>query len=66
MATRLLRKKAVAARLDVSTRTVDRWIKDGKFPKPNVVLPSTGERGGDIERWTIVAVEAWIAERSGK
>jgi hypothetical protein len=25
---------------DVSSRTVDRWIKSGKFPPPDIILPN--------------------------
>lgn len=60
MATQLLSKKTVAKRLDVSTRTVDRWVSLGKFPKP-IILPATGEKGEKAAaRWSELTVESWI------
>lgn len=60
MATQLLSKKTVARRLDVSTRTVDRWVAIGKFPKP-IILPATGEKGEkEATRWSELIVESWI------
>lgn len=63
MATQLLSKKTVAARLEMSTRTLERLIKEGKFPKPSVYLPTTGVGKSDSVRWTESEVETWIARR---
>jgi excisionase family DNA binding protein len=53
---RLLSRKELAAALGVSTRTVDRWIRDGEGP-PATLLPS-GRR-----RWRWGDVEAWLRQR---
>lgn len=58
MALRLLKRAAVAELLDVSEKTVQRWVADGSFPPP-VTLPN-----GD-ERWNSAIVEGWICSRPG-
>ena len=50
---KLLSRKTVAERLDVSTKTVARWVAEGTFPPP-VVLPS-----GD-QRWHEAVVTGWM------
>ncbi len=52
---RLLSLKRVAEMLDVSPKTVRRWIADGQFPGPTHTLP-----GGNI-RWEERVVEGWKA-----
>ncbi len=49
---RLLDIKGVAARLTVSTRTVERLKKDGQLPPHVLVLGS--------HRWTEESIEAFI------
>jgi len=51
--TRLLSISSVAARLDVSSKTVRRWIASGTFPQP-ITLP------GGHQRWTEISIEVWI------
>lgn len=51
----LLSLKRVAERLDVSEKTVRRWMKDGEFPAPTHHLP------GGNSRWLEVVVEGWMA-----
>jgi hypothetical protein len=45
-------KGNLADRYEVSERTIDRWRSDGKFPQPDIVLPSGQPRWSDdtIER----------------
>lgn len=50
---RLLTLKRVAARLDVSEKTVRRWMIENGFPQP-VYLP------GRTPRWDLRAVENWV------
>ncbi len=49
----LLDVKAVAARLDVSTRTVYRLADAGQMPKPR--------RLGVLVRWSVAELDEWIA-----
>jgi len=51
---RILSKKSVAGRLDVSTRTVERMVEAGEFPQPTHTLP------GGQSRWFEAIVENWI------
>jgi excisionase family DNA binding protein len=53
---KLLSRKELAAALGVSTRTVDRWIRDGEGP-PATLLP------GGRRRWRWGDVQAWLRER---
>lgn len=55
MALRLLSSKSVAARLDVSVKTVLRLVKEGKFPDPAMTMPGGGHR------WYEHDVEIWLA-----
>lgn len=50
---RLLTLKQVASRLAVSTKTLRRWIDDGKFLAP-MVLP------GGLQRWEMGEVAGWL------
>lgn len=51
---RILSKKSVAAKLDVSTRTVERMVEAGEFPQPTHTLAS-GQ-----PRWFEPVVDNWI------
>jgi excisionase family DNA binding protein len=51
----MLRKTELAEALNVSTRTIDRWVREGTGP-PYVRLPR-----GRL-RWRWGDVEAWLAE----
>lgn len=55
---KLLSLKRVAERLDVSARTVQRWVADGEFPPATHMLP------GQTQRWAEAVVEGWMALRS--
>jgi predicted DNA-binding transcriptional regulator AlpA len=55
-AERYLSKTDLAERYGVSTRTVDRWRDDGRFPPADLILPNRGPR------WSDRAVDAF--ERS--
>jgi excisionase family DNA binding protein len=52
----MLSKVELAAALNVSSRTIDRWIADGEAP-PYVRLPR------NRLRWRWGDVRAWLAER---
>jgi predicted DNA-binding transcriptional regulator AlpA len=52
----MLSRAELAAALNVSTRTVDRWIAEGTGP-PYIRLP----RG--MLRWRWGDVQAWLAQR---
>lgn len=47
----LLTIEAVAARLGVSSRTIHRWAKAGKFPKPDRVLGRTVWTTDSLNKW---------------
>ena len=51
----LLTIEAVAARLGVSSRTIHRWTKAGKFPNPERVL------GRNV--WTTTSLNKWEESR---
>jgi prophage regulatory protein len=53
----LLTRKQIALRLQISVATLDRWIDDGKFPRPKY-------HGEHSPRWSAAVVEEW--ERGGK
>ena len=40
-------KGSLADRYEVSDRTIDRWREEGKFPQPDLVLPSGAPRWSD-------------------
>ncbi len=50
---RVLASTEVAAELGISERTLERWIKRGKFPEP--------VRFGVRRQWLRSAVDAWVA-----
>lgn len=59
MATRLLSRKTVCERLDVTRQTLTGWIDAGRFPAPTVMLP--GVKGDKpMERWEETVVEGWL------
>jgi predicted DNA-binding transcriptional regulator AlpA len=58
-ANELLTKKQVAQLRKQSTRTVDRDIENGRFPKG---LKLGSGKGGAV-RWPRAVVEQWIAEK---
>jgi len=45
--TRYRSKGHLADRYEVSERTIDRWREEGKFPQPDLVLPSGSPRWSD-------------------
>jgi prophage regulatory protein len=47
----IMNKQEVVAELHVSDRTLEIWVRDGKFPKP--------VRIGKQACWTREAVERW-------
>jgi predicted DNA-binding transcriptional regulator AlpA len=50
----LIRKVEVARMLGCSVYTVDRWVKEGNFPKPIFVSDRAPAR------WRLRDVEAWL------
>jgi predicted DNA-binding transcriptional regulator AlpA len=56
---RLLSKASIVKRLDISKKTLARWIAEGWFPPPNVILP--GGPKSSPERWYSVVVDGWSA-----
>ena len=50
---RLLTSKAVRQRLDVSTRTFERWKASGRFPEPDCTI-------GRLDRWLETTVQGFI------
>jgi hypothetical protein len=54
-------KGALADRYQVSPRTIDRWRGEGKFPPPDLVLPSGAPRWSDD---TITAHERALVGKS--
>jgi hypothetical protein len=59
-------KPALARRYGVSPRSIDRWRSDGKFPKPDMILPSGQPRWRDdtIERHEKASAVAAAALRA--
>lgn len=57
---RLLSKRTIAARLDVSTKTIDRMVDAGEFPPPSVSL------GPKTERWFEAALVLWMTQKSAE
>jgi predicted DNA-binding transcriptional regulator AlpA len=49
----LLDKKAVCDQLRISSRCLEGWVAQGRFPRP--------VRVGRFNYWDSVAVERWIA-----
>jgi hypothetical protein len=54
-------KGNLAGRYEVSERTIDRWRGEGKFPPPDLVLPSGSPRWSDD---TITAHERTLVGKS--
>jgi hypothetical protein len=54
-------KGSLADRYEVSERTIDRWRGEGKFPPPDLVLPSGSPRWSDD---TITAHERALVGKS--
>jgi len=59
--TRFRSKGNLADRYEVSERTIDRWREEGKFPPPDLVLPSGSPRWSDD---TIFAHERALVGKS--
>jgi predicted DNA-binding transcriptional regulator AlpA len=53
-------KGNLADRYAVSARTIDRWREEGKFPPPDLVLPSGSPR------WSDATIEAHERALVGK
>ena len=53
----LARKAQVARVLKVGTWTIDRWIKNGQFPRPLYLTP------GSPARWRLTDIDAWLETR---
>jgi predicted DNA-binding transcriptional regulator AlpA len=56
----LIRKAPLARELGVSTYTIERWVKQGLFPKPIHVMD------GSPATWRLRDVEAWLEKRRGR
>ena len=54
--TQLLTKRELARQLKLSTRTIDRRIATGDFPR--------GFKVGSVVRWPIDEIERWVEDRS--
>ncbi|MDE0237492.1 MAG: helix-turn-helix domain-containing protein [bacterium] len=54
----LLTRAEVCERLNVSPNTLYRWIDREGFPGPVKI--------GRMARWSLAAVNAWLAERVGE
>ena len=63
----VIHKKEAAAMLGVSQRTIQRWIKDGKFPQPKRVTPTSRPRWAraDIELFVEVGLNI-VSYRTAK
>ncbi len=48
---KLLNKEQVCERLNISPRSVENWVKEGRFPPP--------VRIGRLNHWSETAVERW-------
>jgi predicted DNA-binding transcriptional regulator AlpA len=54
---RLLLKSELSRQLGVSTFTLDRWVKAGKFPRPIFVTDHAPAR------WRLRDIETWLMKR---
>ena len=54
----MISKSRVAKVLKISTITLDRWIKAGKFPQPLYI--------GTMPRWVVRHVNNWLNEQKVK
>jgi excisionase family DNA binding protein len=59
MGVELIEKHELAKLLGVSTRSIDRWISNGEFPKGI----KFGSGSKTAVRWPKSAVEAWVAKK---
>ena len=59
----LLTKKQIAKAIGVSTRSIDRWIDEGAFPR-GVKIGQAGPKG--LVRWQKSAIEKWIADQASQ
>lgn len=50
---RMIGVAAVLAETGMSRRTIERWVRDGRFPRPYKL-------GGSTLRWRRADVEWWI------
>jgi prophage regulatory protein len=57
----MLRKKSVAARLDVSPRTVWRWSTDPAYAA--LGFPRPVEVGPGCTAWLADEIDEWVAQR---
>lgn len=51
---RALRLDSVAKALDISTRTLSRWVATGEFPAPDF------RHGSKLVFWRAETVDAWV------
>jgi predicted DNA-binding transcriptional regulator AlpA len=56
----LWRKVEVAAALSVTIWTIDKWCREGTFPKPVFASPRSPAM------WRVRDVEAWVEQRARK
>lgn len=42
--------------LEISTRTLWRWVSSGRFPQPDIKV-------GKVRRWKVETIEQWLAEQ---
>jgi predicted DNA-binding transcriptional regulator AlpA len=50
-----LSKPQVAAYIGVTTASIDGWLRHGKFPPPDALLPS------GRKRWLLSTVVGWVS-----
>ena len=51
MLTQFLRRRAVADRYQINLRTLDRWVADGKLPRPSF--------RGRIPLWNVASLDEY-------
>lgn len=51
----LIGRATVAGMCNVSEKTISRWVKDGRFPKPTIL-------GLRTHRWHTEDVQTWIVK----
>jgi predicted DNA-binding transcriptional regulator AlpA len=54
----LVRKAELAKQLGYSTYTIDRWVRQGKFPRPIFITD------GSPAQWQPSTIAAWLAKRA--
>lgn len=57
VADRMLKPSEVATLLNVSERSLSRFVAAGSFPRPIVV--------GKHRRFSLAAIQAWVAKNGG-